>query len=111
MKTFSLDIYTEEEIFVFIGQPVQAKHPLCNIKKQHEDQLLRSLVSRDYYYTWEMMSVALQTDDNLIHASAASMLDSSGFLTILRDSCVLEPMSRRYRCPCVLHLSTKSDTG
>lgn len=31
VKTFSLDAYTEEEILIFIGELVDAKHPLHNI--------------------------------------------------------------------------------
>lgn len=41
VKTFPLDAYSEEEIFVFIDQPVNAKHQLRDIEQQHRDQLLR----------------------------------------------------------------------
>lgn len=35
VKTFSLDGYTEEEIRVFVGQLVEAKHRLSDIEQLH----------------------------------------------------------------------------
>lgn len=43
LKTFSFDSYAEEELLIFIGQPIDAKHLLPNIELQHGDQLPRLL--------------------------------------------------------------------
>lgn len=42
VKKFYLDSYIEEKILFFIGQLVDAKHPLHDIEQEHRDQLLRS---------------------------------------------------------------------
>lgn len=39
LKTFSLNPYTDKEILVSLGQLVNVKHALCDIEKQHRDQL------------------------------------------------------------------------
>lgn len=49
-KTFFLEVYEEEEDLVFIGQLVDANHPLDNIEQQHRDQLPRSFGSQGYRY-------------------------------------------------------------
>lgn len=67
VETFSLEVYTETEVLVFIGQLIDEKHLLYRIEQQHQDQLLPSFRSGSYNFALRVMYITLQGDSNPDH--------------------------------------------